>query len=146
LYLLLPLFVIVKIFIIRLCDKHNRNKNFTNKFLLFTVLISSTYLFILSLYLSTIEERIGLIRPQSYQERSKTKIFRSQDEHSHDQLHSYSLRFYMAVSILNFTCNQMFPFDGHLLATSTQQTTKLQIMNLTLTSRSMTSFLCYYCY
>jgi hypothetical protein len=64
----------------------------------------------------------------------------------HDQLHSYSLRFYMAVSILNFTCNQMFPFDGHLLATSTQQTTKLQIMNLTLTSRSMTSFLCYYCY
>jgi C4-dicarboxylate transporter len=82
LYVLLPLFVIVKIFIIRLCDKHNRNKNFTNKFLLFTVLISSTYLFILSLYLSTIEERIGLIRPQSYQERSKTKIFRSQDEHS----------------------------------------------------------------
>jgi hypothetical protein len=51
----------------------------------------------------------------------------------HDQLHSYSLRFYMAVSILNFTCNQMFPFDGHLLATSPQQTTKLQ-MNLTLTS------------
>jgi hypothetical protein len=51
----------------------------------------------------------------------------------HDQLHSYPLRFYMAVSILNFTCNQMFPFDGHLLATSPQQTTKLQ-MNLTLTS------------
>jgi hypothetical protein len=49
----------------------------------------------------------------------------------------------MAVSILNFTCNQMFPFDGHLLATSPQQTTKLQ-MNLTLTSRSMASFLCYY--
>jgi hypothetical protein len=48
----------------------------------------------------------------------------------------------MAVSILNFTCNQMFPFDGHLLATSPQQTTKLQIMNLTLQSRSMTSFLC----
>jgi hypothetical protein len=46
----------------------------------------------------------------------------------------------MAVSILNFTCNQMFPFDGHLLATSPQQTTKLQIMNLTLQSRSMTSF------
>jgi hypothetical protein len=67
-------------------------------------------------------------------------------ELGHDQLHSYPLRFYMAVSILNFTCNQMFPFDGHLLATSTQQTTKLQIMNLTLTSRSMTSFLCYYCY
>jgi hypothetical protein len=43
----------------------------------------------------------------------------------HDQLHSYPLRFYMAVSILNFTCNQMFPFDGHLLATSPQQTTKL---------------------
>jgi hypothetical protein len=51
----------------------------------------------------------------------------------HDQLHSYPLCFYMAVSILNFTCNQMFPFDGHLLATSPQQTTKLQ-MNLTLTS------------
>jgi hypothetical protein len=39
----------------------------------------------------------------------------------------------MAVSILNFTCNQMFPFDGHLLATSPQQTIKLQL-NLTLTS------------
>jgi hypothetical protein len=51
----------------------------------------------------------------------------------------------MAVSILNFTCNQMFPFDGHLLATSPQQTIKLQL-NLTLTSRSMASFLCYYCY
>jgi hypothetical protein len=57
-------------------------------------------------------------------------------DNKHDQLHSYPLRFYMAVSILNFTCNQMFPFDGldgHLLATSPQQTTKLQ-MNLTLTS------------
>jgi hypothetical protein len=52
---------------------------------------------------------------------------------NHDQLHSYSLRFCMAVSILNFTCNQMFPFDGHLLATSPQQTIKLQL-NLTLTS------------
>jgi hypothetical protein len=40
--------------------------------------------------------------------------------------------------------------DGHLLATSPQQTTKLQMNlthDLTLTSRSMAPFLCYYyCY
>jgi hypothetical protein len=65
--------------------------------------------------------------------RRANKVIGIYDRSHHDQLHSYPLRFDMAVSILNFTCNQMFPFDGHRLATSPQQTIKLQL-NLTLTS------------